>query len=61
VFEREGKSESSGPTGRSFGTTLGHFHDNFANESFRRLIVNGILWSARIDVPPDGARGSRER
>jgi hypothetical protein len=41
--------------GRSFGTTLGHFHDNFEIEAFRRAIVNGILWTARREVPPEGA------
>lgn len=41
--------------GRSFGTTLGHFHDNFELEAFRRALVNGILWTARRDVPQDGA------
>jgi type 1 glutamine amidotransferase len=41
--------------GRSFGTTLGHFHDNFAREDFRRLLVNGILWTAHIDIPTGGA------
>ncbi len=41
--------------GRSFGTTLGHFHDNFAIESFRRAIVNGILWTAHVEVPEGGA------
>jgi hypothetical protein len=41
--------------GRSFGTTLGHFHDNFAREDFRRLLVNGILWTAHVEVPADGA------
>jgi type 1 glutamine amidotransferase len=41
--------------GRSFGTTLGHFHDNFVREDFRRLLVNGILWTAHRDVPPEGA------
>jgi type 1 glutamine amidotransferase len=42
--------------GRSFGFLGGHFHDNFANEAFRRSIVNGILWTARVEVPPEGAR-----
>lgn len=42
--------------GRSFGTTLGHFHDNFAGEAFRRAIVNGILWAAGAEVPATGAR-----
>jgi cytochrome c len=50
TFERP---DSNG--GRSFGTTLGHFHDNFEIEAFRRAIVNGILWSAHVEVPPGGA------
>jgi type 1 glutamine amidotransferase len=41
--------------GRSFGTTLGHFHENFAIPDFRRAIVNGILWSAHVEVPQKGA------
>lgn len=41
--------------GRSFGTTLGHFHDNFGKESFRRLLVNGILWTAHCEIPAEGA------
>ena len=41
--------------GRSFGTTLGHFHDNYTLPEFRRLIVNGILWTAGVDVPEAGA------
>jgi len=42
-------------SGRSFGITLGHFHDNFEIEAFRRAIVNGILWTAHRDVPKTGA------
>jgi type 1 glutamine amidotransferase len=41
--------------GRSFGFALGHFHENFAIQAFRRAIVNGILWTAHVDVPADGA------
>lgn len=41
--------------GRSFGTTLGHFHDNFAIDAFRQAIVNGVLWSAGVEVPENGA------
>jgi type 1 glutamine amidotransferase len=40
--------------GRSFACTLGHFHDNFKIDAFRRMLVNGILWSARVEVPKDG-------
>ncbi len=50
AFERP---ESNG--GRSFGTTLGHFHENFTIPAFRQAIVNGILWTAHIDVPAAGA------
>jgi type 1 glutamine amidotransferase len=48
VFER-----SDG--GRSFAYLGGHFHANFGKEQFRKPLVNGILWTARLDVPPDGA------
>jgi type 1 glutamine amidotransferase len=41
--------------GRSFGTTLGHFHENFEIEAFRRFIINGILWTAGLEVPATGA------
>ena len=41
--------------GRSFGTTLGHFHRNFGIEAFRRMIVNGILWAAHVQLPFGGA------
>lgn len=61
VTERKGKDvvvgwvyERAGG-GRSYGTTLGHFYSNFQREPFRRMITNGILWSAHVDVPKDGA------
>lgn len=42
--------------GRSFGFTGAHFHKNWGDENFRRLVVNAILWTARLDVPADGAK-----
>jgi type 1 glutamine amidotransferase len=42
--------------GRSFGFTGAHYHDNWGNENFRRVVVNAILWSAHVDVPKDGAK-----
>ena len=42
--------------GRGFGFTGGHFHRNWGNENFRRLVVNAILWSAKVDVPAGGAK-----
>jgi type 1 glutamine amidotransferase len=42
--------------GRSFGFTGGHFHRNWGNEDFRRLVANAILWTAHVDVPSEGAK-----
>ncbi len=42
--------------GRSFGFTGGHTHANWGDENFRRLVVNAILWSAKLDIPKDGAK-----
>ncbi len=42
--------------GRSFGFTGAHFHRNWGDENFRRLVVNAILWTAKVDVPKDGAK-----
>ncbi len=61
VREKGGKDVIVGWTyergggGRSFATTLGHPYKNFQDERFRRMIVNGILWAAHIDVPESGA------
>ncbi len=41
--------------GRSFGFTGGHSQRNWANPDFRRIVVNALLWSAKIEIPPDGA------
>lgn len=40
--------------GRGFGFTGAHFHKNWANDSFRKLILNALLWTAKAEVPPNG-------
>lgn len=40
--------------GRGFGFTGAHFHRNWGNNDFRKLVLNAILWVARADVPPNG-------
>lgn len=35
--------------GRGFGFSGGHFHDNF-----RRVVLHGILWIAKVEAPPNG-------
>jgi type 1 glutamine amidotransferase len=42
--------------GRGFGFTGAHFHRNWADESFRRTVVNAILWTAKVEVPEGGAK-----
>ena len=42
--------------GRGFGFCGGHFHSNWGILDFRRMVVNAILWSAKIDVPRAGAK-----
>lgn len=40
--------------GRGFGFTGGHFHDNWANEDFRKTVLNALLWVAKAEVPANG-------
>src|SRR5204863_7569241 len=40
---------------RGFGFTGAHFHKNWGDDNFRRVVVNAILWTAKVDVPADGA------
>ena len=42
--------------GRSFGFTGGHFHRNWGDENFRRIVTNAVLWSAGVEIPRNGAR-----
>ncbi len=39
---------------RGFGFTGGHFHDNWANDSFRKVILNAFVWLAKAEVPENG-------
>ena len=40
--------------GRGFGFSGGHFHENWADDNFRKVVLNGIVWSANLEVPEDG-------
>ncbi len=42
--------------GRGFGFTGGHFHDNWSNDDFRKVVLNGMLWIAKMEVPADGVQ-----
>ncbi len=40
--------------GRGFGFTGGHFHWNWGHDMFRKTVLNGIAWIAKIEVPDGG-------
>jgi hypothetical protein len=45
--------------GRGFGFTGGHFHVNWSEENFRRVILNALLWISKVDVPAGGVQSAR--
>lgn len=40
--------------GRGFGFTGGHFHQNWKQDDFRKLVLNALLWTAHAEVPEEG-------
>ena len=42
--------------GRGFGIVMPHFYRNWKNEDLRRFILNGIVWTAKLDVSADGVK-----
>jgi putative heme-binding domain-containing protein len=40
--------------GRGFGFTGGHFFDNWEVDPFRRMVLNAVVWTAHVEVPPEG-------
>jgi type 1 glutamine amidotransferase len=47
VYERPGG-------GRSFGFTGGHTHANWGDPNQRKIMLNALLWIAKVEVPPQG-------
>ncbi len=39
---------------RGFGLTGGHFHANWADDDFRRVVLNALVWVSGLDVPTGG-------
>jgi hypothetical protein len=50
AYDRPGSGK-----GRSFVFTGAHLHKSLAEEGYRRFLVNGILWAARVEIPEKGA------
>lgn len=44
---------------RGFGFTGGHYHWNWAEDNFRRVVLNAIVWTAHDDVPKNGVGSDR--
>jgi type 1 glutamine amidotransferase len=40
--------------GRGFGCTGAHFHKNWADPDFRKLMLNAVAWTAGLEVPAEG-------
>jgi len=39
---------------RGFGFTGGHYHKGWANDDKRKLVLNAIVWIAKVPVPEQG-------
>ena len=44
--------------GRGFGFTGGHYHHNWGDDNFRKVVLNGILWVAKVEVPSEGVKST---
>jgi type 1 glutamine amidotransferase len=44
--------------GRGFGFTGGHFHANWGNDNVRKVVLNALLWVAKVEVPENGVASS---
>ena len=44
--------------GRGFGFTGGHTHANWGDPNQRRILLNALLWIAKVDVPKQGVEDS---
>jgi len=44
--------------GRGFGITGAHYHKNWADDNFRKVVLNALLWISKVEVPKDGVASS---
>ncbi|MCE9531230.1 MAG: ThuA domain-containing protein [Planctomycetes bacterium] len=40
--------------GRGAGFTGGHFHQNWGDDNFRKIVLNALVWICKLEVPADG-------
>jgi type 1 glutamine amidotransferase len=46
-------------SGRGFAIVMPHFYRNWTNEDLRRFILNGVVWTAKLEVPAGGVNTAR--
>lgn len=44
--------------GRGVGFTGGHFHRNWADDNFRKIVLNAMLWISKVEVPENGVEST---
>jgi hypothetical protein len=60
IQEAKGRAEAMmwaverGDGGRGVGFTGGHFHQNWRDDNFRKVVLNALVWICQLDVPKDG-------
>lgn len=42
--------------GRGFAVVMPHFYKTWKDDDFRRFVLNGIVWSAKVAVPKGGVQ-----
>jgi type 1 glutamine amidotransferase len=45
-------------TGRGVGFTGGHFHKNWKDDNFRKVVLNACLWVCKAEAPDGGVTSS---
>ena len=44
--------------GRGFGFTGGHSHDHWGNDDERKVVLNALVWLAKLEVPTNGVEST---
>ena len=42
-----------------FGIVMPHFYKNWALDDLRTFILNGVVWTAKVNVPNDGVHSTK--
>ena len=47
--------------GRGFGFTGLHYHHNWKDDNFRKCVLNGIAWTAQLEIPKTALKSTAPR